>query len=208
MRTIPPVSPAQSSHAKNGRSAIAYFPLPTVSSLSAPFLKPGHTHSAKDHVNRCHQTFNAKASISMHKYTGGCHCGNLRLTAWLPARLASYNPRVCDCDFCRMHAASYLSDPGGRLEVSVKDDASLTNYKQGGNLASFMICKICGVLAAVCYEENGILYAAVNTKAMHDDLTFGEAKTVSPKLLSNDEKTKRWLSAWFPQVSITNRQSP
>ncbi len=139
----------------------------------------------------------------MHKCTGGCHCGNLSLTAWLPARPDSYSPRVCDCDFCRMHAASYLSDPGGRLAISIKEEASIAKYRQGGNLASFMICKICGVLVAVCYEENGILYAAANTKAIHDSVIFGEAKRVSPKLLGNDEKVKRWLSAWFSQVSIT-----
>ena len=138
----------------------------------------------------------------MHNLNGGCHCGNLTLelsTRWTPDQV---HPRACDCSFCRKHAAAYISDPQGQLTIRIKDSALLQRYRQGAELAEFVLCKLCGVLVAVCYEEAGRVYAAVNKQAINENEAFAEDKTASPQLLSAEEKVQRWKNAWFSDVSL------
>jgi hypothetical protein len=84
--------------------------------------------------------------MTSYKYLGGCHCGNITLEMELTAEAGSYHPRACDCDFCRKHAASYVPDPRGKLEISVRGEANLIKYRQGSGIADCLICRICGVL--------------------------------------------------------------
>jgi hypothetical protein len=139
---------------------------------------------------------------SLHKLSGGCHCGNLRLEMALSRAPDSYAPRVCDCDFCVKHAAAYISDPQGSLSLKVDDASRLARYRQGSGQAEFLLCTGCGVLAAVVYEEAGRRYGAANVRAFQGE-PFGAAQAVSPKQLGPDEKTSRWQTVWFPEVSLS-----
>lgn len=140
--------------------------------------------------------------MTAHTYTGECHCGNITLAMDITGDPASYTPRACDCDFCMKAGAKYLSDPNGRLTVTVKDAALLNRYRHGSRSAEFYICGNCGVLAAVGYEEQGRRYATVNVNALDDSSGFGAAQPVSPKTLSADDKIKRWKKIWFADVSL------
>jgi hypothetical protein len=57
----------------------------------------------------------------MHNLTASCHCGNLRAEVAFSRVPVELRPRVCDCDFCRKHGASYLADPQGTLHIQIKD---------------------------------------------------------------------------------------
>lgn len=138
--------------------------------------------------------------MTAHRCTGGCHCGNIVLEMELNGEPASYTPRACDCDFCRKHAASYISDPHGKLVVTVQDEADLSRYRQGSGTAEFLVCRRCGVLAAVSYEEEGRLYAACNSKAFGQCGTFGAEAAASPRTLAARRKIERWKEVWFPEV--------
>jgi len=140
--------------------------------------------------------------MTTHKYAGGCHCGNIAVEMKLTGRPDSYNPRACDCDFCRKHAASYISDPHGRLEVIVKDEANVSIYRQGSEIADCLVCGVCGVLVGISYEEDGRVYATVNSKAIGRGADFGAEIAVSPKTLSDQDKVQRWKNVWFSDVRI------
>lgn len=133
---------------------------------------------------------------------GGCHCGNITVEMELTRRPATYNPRACDCEFCRKHSASYVSDPNGSLRIHVNDEDNLSDYRQGSGIANCILCRNCGVLVGVAYPSDGKFYAAVNSKAIDSGEPFGNEKSVSPKTLSRDEKTERWKGLWFANVSI------
>lgn len=141
-------------------------------------------------------------SVTSQKYAGSCHCGNIALEMEITGEPRLVNPRSCDCDFCCKHAASYVSDPHGKLVIEVKDKANLGKYRQGSGTADFLVCKICGVLVGVCYQEHGQMYAAVNSKVVENCSDFGAAITVSPKKLNDKEKIQRWNKIWFSDVSI------
>lgn len=139
----------------------------------------------------------------MYKVKGGCHCGNIRLEAQLTRAPETYSPRACDCDFCRKHGASYLSDPDGALQIHVRDMDLLGKYRQGSGIADCLFCKCCGVLIGVTHRINGQLCGAINTQAVEDGTIFGEKKPVSPKELSASAKTERWNGVWFSNVTLT-----
>jgi hypothetical protein len=138
----------------------------------------------------------------MNKLNGGCHCGNILVEMELPRASATYNPRACDCDYCRKHGAAYVSDPQGSMRMQVKDARQLGKYHQGSGIADCIICRNCGVLVGIVHRDNGRLYGAINSKALDGSSPFGEEMPVSPKTLPDDEKIRRWKDLWFANVSI------
>ena len=137
-----------------------------------------------------------------HKLNGGCHCGNILIEIEFTGVLTAYNPRVCDCDFCRKHGDSYVSDPQGALLIHIKDERHLRKYRQGSGIADCLLCGNCGVLVAITFQNDQQLYATVNSKAIDSGAHFGERKSVSPRKLSDGEKIERWKDNWFRNVSI------
>jgi len=140
--------------------------------------------------------------MDLHELSGGCHCGNIRFKLTLTGALAQRHPRACDCDFCRTHGASYISDPQGTLQIDVADESLLQKYKQGSGIADFLICKACGVLVGVSYQEGGRIYATVNSKAIDAGAQFAQETPVSPKLLATSKKLERWQENWFHDVVL------
>jgi hypothetical protein len=137
----------------------------------------------------------------MHKVTGECHCGNILVDIELAQAPSTYSPRVCDCDFCRKHGASYVSDARGSLLIRIKNKREIGRYRQGSGLAEFLYCKDCGVLVGVFYWSAGRLYGAINARIVDVRPTFGAEQSVSPRKLSDDAKVKRWQEIWFADVS-------
>jgi hypothetical protein len=140
----------------------------------------------------------------MHQLSGGCHCGNLRIELELPRSPASYNPRACDCDFCRKHGAAYVSDPQGSLLIRMRDEEQAGRYHQGSGQAELLLCRNCGVLVGAVYRRDGRLYAAANARVVDGGVRFGTEQAVSPKSLSAGDKAQRWCDIWFAQVTLVS----
>lgn len=136
----------------------------------------------------------------MHALSGGCHCGNILLELELSQAPEEHRPRACDCDFCRKHAAAYVSDPVGSLLIRIQDATLTGRYRQGSAQAEFLLCSRCGVLTAVLYEIAGRVHGAVNARACA--AAFGPEQTVSPRLLAPGEKNQRWQDLWFTGVRV------
>jgi hypothetical protein len=139
-----------------------------------------------------------------NKQIGSCFCNNISFVMELTQPLNQYNPRECDCDFCQKHGSAAISDKDGTLDITIKDLQLLSKFRQGSNLAEFLICKICGVFVAVCYDDYGKIYGAINSRTVTNKKEFGSNTLVSPEKLSNDEKIQRWKMLWFPNVHIEN----
>jgi hypothetical protein len=135
--------------------------------------------------------------------SGGCYCGNVTFDAALTRATDSFRPRACDCDFCCKHAAAWVSDPEGNLQIHIRDDSLLNRYRQGTGTADFLVCKECGVLVAVCCEEAGSCHAAINSKAIDGTPLFGEVSVVSPRRLDKQARVQRWQDIWFSDLTIS-----
>jgi hypothetical protein len=138
----------------------------------------------------------------MHNVNGGCHCGNIIMRIELASAPGGYNPRVCDCDFCRKHGATYVSDAQGSLLIQIADEREVGLYRQGSGVAECLVCRICGVLVGACYRSEGQVYATMNVRAVDAGTTFGAQQTVSPRLLSDSDKQRRWKDLWFSAVTL------
>lgn len=138
----------------------------------------------------------------MEHQTGQCYCGNITLELNLPNSISTYTPRECDCSFCQKHGAAWLSDPHGKLLITINHPENLLRFHQGSRQAEFLICQSCGVLAAVCYSENTTNYTAINYRALQNKNQPGNPVTVSPQKLSAEEKTSRWKEVWFSNTKI------
>ena len=139
----------------------------------------------------------------MQRLGGGCHCGNIRVELELTRSAGTYNPRACDCDFCRKHRAAYVSDPQGSLLIQIRDERDCGRYAQGSGQAELLLCRHCGVLVAPLFRDAGRLYAAVNVNA-DEGAVFGAHQPVSPKSLGADDKARRWKDLWFSNVTVRN----
>lgn len=137
----------------------------------------------------------------MQKLGGGCHCGNIRIELELPRTAGNYNPRACDCDFCRKHRAAYVSDPQGALLILLAREGDSGRYAQGSGQAELLLCRNCGVLVAALYRDAGRLYAAVNANAV-EAVAFGAQQPVSLRTLAAEDKVRRWKELWFSNVTI------
>jgi len=138
----------------------------------------------------------------MHVLTGGCHCGNIRAELQLPRESPAYAPRACDCEFCRKHAAAYVSDPQGALSLRILDERIAGTYRQGSGQAEMLFCKQCGVLVGALHRADGLLYGVVNAKVFDGGARFGAEQPVSPQALSADQKARRWQEIWCSDVTI------
>lgn len=143
----------------------------------------------------------------MYELKGSCHCGNVGVELVLTQPPHEYTPRACDCDFCRKHGASYVSDPNGSLIVHAKDEKSLHRYRQGSNTADMVLCGNCGVLIGGAYQSEGNVFAAINAMIIDGGVKFGETKPASPKELAAAEKVSRWTELWFANVMFTGPAS-
>lgn len=139
---------------------------------------------------------------------GSCHCGKLGLELSTATELSQISPRACDCSFCQMHGAAYVSDPAGRLSVFENEPDALRVYRQGSKRAQFLMCANCGVLVAVVMEEAGRLYGAANAACLAGHQAFAAPAPVSPQLLGPDEKVTRWQQAWVADVLVVRADAP
>jgi hypothetical protein len=143
----------------------------------------------------------------MQQLSGGCHCGNIRIQMTLTQEPGTYHPRACDCEFCRMHGAAYVSDPKGSVSLHIRDPRQRGSYHQGSGQADLVYCRHCGVLIGALYLDAGRCFATVNSRAvtansMAGTALFGQEQSVSPQALSPEQKVGRWRDIWFSNVSI------
>ena len=134
---------------------------------------------------------------------GGCHCGELSIEFATSNSAADFQPRACDCSFCRKHGAAYISDPEGSLSIAQRHAGAIHEYRQGSNSARFLLCKDCGVLVGVVFDHESGTFGAVNVGCLDNVTGFGATVPASPQLLSPEEKTSRWRMLWVPNVVIS-----
>ncbi|MES9992737.1 MAG: hypothetical protein ABW098_12330 [Candidatus Thiodiazotropha sp.] len=138
----------------------------------------------------------------MNVVKGGCHCGNISYIATFPKDLHAYTPRACDCKLCTSHGAVYASDKNGTLVIKIKNETEVSRYRQGSRIADFLICKNCGIMTGVCYQEAGCTYGSINIRSSDEYGLFKDDQAMHLTQLDDAERIKRWKDNWFSCVAI------
>lgn len=139
----------------------------------------------------------------MNIHRAACYCGNLSADVSFSKPVAEYEPRACDCNFCEKHAAAYVSDAAGKLNIQVQDGDQLGSCQHGSGLANFLFCRSCGVMFAVTFQLDEQLFGSLNSRTLQDRRLLNPPQPASPRLLSDSEKQSRWSKVWFPDVTIS-----
>ena len=60
---------------------------------------------------------------------GSCHCSNITLSLYTDKSDSDFVPRTCQCDLCKKHGASWISDPLGEVHVAFLDRGDVSFYR-------------------------------------------------------------------------------
>jgi hypothetical protein len=142
--------------------------------------------------------------IPIHRYEGGCHCGNLAFAFEASAPLEVLGLRADQCSFCLAHGARNTSDPDGTISISVRDVGALQRYRFGLRTADFLICVRCGVYIGALMEEGGRSWFTVNANAFHPP-PAGNFPVAPADYEGEDVRARvaRRKARWTPVIAFT-----
>ena len=129
----------------------------------------------------------------MTTYSSSCHCGALRAEFETDKPFA---PRACQCSFCRRHDARSVSDPDGRVVLTLEPETR--RYRFGTMSSDFLICGRCGVYVGALAEIAGGTYAVLNLNAFDDPRRDLEATPFSYDGETAEQRAARRHQRWTP----------
>jgi hypothetical protein len=133
------------------------------------------------------------------QHHGGCHCGAVAISFESALAPAETEVRACLCSFCRRHGSRAVSDPAGRLTVTVKQPELVQRYRFGLATADYYLCGRCGVYVAAVLEEVGKLYGIAIVNALDDAAAFSQpAKPADYSAEDEAARRGRRQSRWTP----------
>lgn len=140
--------------------------------------------------------------------TGGCHCGNIKVSFETDVLPENTEPRACQCSFCRQHQSRAVSDPHGRLSISVANGDLLSRYQFGLKTIDFLICRKCGVYVAGFMPDptDDEAFATLMISALADRVRFPAPVAKDYDAQSREERTARRRQIWTP-ASLTIRDA-
>jgi hypothetical protein len=141
--------------------------------------------------------------------SGACHCGNI--TVLFESKLApdQIGVRADQCSFCRKHGARTITDPKGRVKITVRAPDDLIRYRFGRKTADYLVCGRCGVYVAAVLTEEGSSYATVNINTVESSERF----TQPPVPVCYDDETEterraRRRQKWTPAAVMIEDGAP
>ena len=135
----------------------------------------------------------------MTVHSGGCHCGNIRLSFSTALDPAGLEIRACQCSFCTRHGSRAAADPNGRLVISVENKERLRAYRFGLRTADYLVCGECGVYVAAIAGDGDDATAVVIVNALDERERFSrEPVPVRYDAETREQRLARRRSAWMP----------
>lgn len=136
----------------------------------------------------------------MHELTGGCHCGNISVTYRTGVAPEEAQPRACQCDFCRKHSSSAVSDPEGEVAIAVKNGNELSRYRFSLSAADFLVCRTCGVYVAAFMPDTDDAhgYATLMSTSLDERTRYPRAQATSYTGEDAEGRRRRRRERWTP----------
>ena len=99
------------------------------------------------------------------------------------------------------HGGTWTSNPGGKLEVDVREPTLVSRYAFGTRTATFHICTRCGAVPVVTSDIDGRTYAVVSVKAFDNvDPAMVRAEPASFGEEEIDARLSRRKRKWIANV--------
>lgn len=134
---------------------------------------------------------------------GGCHCGAIALDYDSAVPAEKTEVRACLCGFCRKHGSRAVSDPQGRLTLTLHDADAVQRYRFGLATADYFLCGRCGVYVAAVLADGDDLYGIVIVNALEDAASFTQApKPADYSAEDEAARRRRRRTRWTPAEII------
>lgn len=139
----------------------------------------------------------------MREFDGACHCGAIGFVYRTSNAPGNWQPRACQCSFCRAHASLTVSDPDGSLAFRAEDPAVLSKYRFGQRTADFLLCSRCGVyIGAVISSDHGT-FGIINARALRSlDGPLPDPVAMTYEGEQINERLERRLERWTPVTQV------
>ncbi|MGF1628652.1 MAG: GFA family protein [Kiloniellaceae bacterium] len=130
---------------------------------------------------------------------GGCHCGAISIRYESALAPAATEVRACLCSFCRRHGSRAVSDPDGRVILTLHDAGAVQRYRFGLGTADYFLCGRCGVYVAAVLAEGGALYGIAIVNALDEADAFTQAPKPADYSAENEAARRlRRRTRWTP----------
>jgi len=141
----------------------------------------------------------------MDEMKGGCHCGNISVSYSTAVAPEDARPRACQCSFCRKHQSRAVSDPDGKLEITIHRNSAVNRYKFGIGSCDFIICRNCGVYIGGFMPDPGDDkgYATLMANCLDDQGRYPQAEPTVYDGEDGEGKRARRRRVWTPAVLRT-----
>ena len=137
-----------------------------------------------------------------YQHSGGCACGAVTFTYHSDQPMAALCARACQCEFCLPRGNSYLSFPGDRLEVRVRDSRFLYAHVFATATAEFMHCGLCNHLVYVRSEIDGRDYGLVVAQALSEWQGAAQEQPVDHGNESAGDRLARRAANWIADFVV------
>jgi hypothetical protein len=136
------------------------------------------------------------------RHDGGCHCGAIAITYESDVAPEETEVRACQCSFCRKHASRAVSDPTGKVTLTLRDESAVQRYRFGLATADYYLCGRCGVYVAAVMPDDGDWYAVAIINAFEDSARFTRTQILSDYSAEDEagrrqRRRERWTPAEF-----------
>ncbi len=108
-------------------------------------------------------------------FSGGCHCGAIRVRFETSMPAEEVQLRQCGCTFCRKHGATTATDPGGQLALEIVRLEDAVRYRFGTRSLDFLVCGRCGVYVAAVMSTDVGAVATLNVNTLDDRAAFTQS---------------------------------
>ena len=132
-------------------------------------------------------------------HIGSCHCENIAIEFSSDITPSEIETRECQCDFCRKHGTKAVTDPNGKLNITVKDIDNLSRYSFGLKTADYLVCKRCGVYVAAITKDELVFHGIAIVNAFQNRNDFYAPPI--PAVYDDEDETarrERRRSNWTP----------
>ncbi|WP_340118495.1 hypothetical protein [Pelagibius sp. 7325] len=137
------------------------------------------------------------------RYDGGCHCGAIMVSYESAVAPEDTEVRACQCSFCRKHGSRAVSDPDGRVTLTLHDAAAVQRYGFGLRTADYYLCGRCGVYVAAVMPDGERAYAVVIVNALDDAGRFTQpARPADYSAEDVATRRQRRRTRWTPATVV------
>jgi hypothetical protein len=95
------------------------------------------------------------------KYSGGCHCGEVRYEVDLKIE----NALACNCSICHKKGSLLAFAPAADFRL-LQGESSLSDYQFGAKTIHHRFCSTCGISSFSSGSQNGVEMRAINLRCL------------------------------------------